>query len=97
MPINNTQQYLVSQHGSLTRGPTRCSMRLAAIFVSYAYVIKLYNNLDGWMYHSLLFLHVRAPNQPMTVDVAACRIRLNTQVLEFPMDMPLCIIMLCQH
>ena len=97
MPFNNIQPYFISEHGSLTRGPTCCSMRPAAIIVSYVYAIKSHNNSDGWIYHSLLFLYVRAPNQPTIMDVAACRIRLNNQVLEYLMDMPLCITMLFIH
>jgi hypothetical protein len=67
--VKLSQDSFLPHHGSPTRGLPGCIMRLAATFINYVYSIKITNNVGGYVYHLLLFFHVRPADQPTVTSV----------------------------
>jgi len=49
-PASTAVSQLALQGISSNRGSPDCVTRPAATFVNYAYIVKLYNNLGGYVY-----------------------------------------------
>jgi hypothetical protein len=60
------------------------SPRPAATFVNYIRILKLHNNLCGYLYHLLWYWHVRPVNQLTITAVALCQGKLHAPGPEPP-------------